>query len=130
MSDMRNTYAEAALPGLAGEGWFQHTVDGAVVIYLAGELDLCTARELDRRLQDAVDCAGAGTLLVDLRRVDFIDARSVGLMVQAWGALRQRGGTLQVRCLSGVPARVFDALDLYDTLVCPSDADNYQGQSR
>jgi anti-anti-sigma factor len=47
---------------------------------LAGELDMATAPELERTLQDALD-AGCRRIVVDLRELAFMD--STGLVVLA-----------------------------------------------
>ena len=97
-------------------GWSQRRVDGAVVVYLAGELDLGTAAEFRRRLMSVVESGAAATVVLDLSDVRFIDAHSAGLVVSAWAAAQSRGRELRVDGLHGVPARVFGLLGLERTL--------------
>ncbi|MEU5727286.1 STAS domain-containing protein [Micromonospora sp. NPDC047738] len=91
-------------------GWSQRRVDGALVIHLAGELDLSTAAELHRRLMSVVESSAAATVVLDMSHVAFIDAHSTGLIVTAWAAATCRGRQFQVNGLQGIPARVFGLL--------------------
>jgi anti-anti-sigma factor len=93
--------------------------DTGVVLHLAGELDLATGSDLGGWLRDAVESQAAGSILVDLSKVGFIDAYSIGLIVRAWAAADRRGRSLQVDGLGGLPARMFDVLGL-EALVRPS----------
>jgi anti-sigma B factor antagonist len=68
--------------------------DGAIVIELAGELDLYNAPELRAGLARAL--AGAtGRIVVDLSSVDFIDSTALGVLIEA-RAQRDGGGDLRL----------------------------------
>jgi anti-sigma B factor antagonist len=56
--------------------------DGAVVVRLAGELDLYNAPAMRAALLDAADEAPA-RLVVDLGAVRFIDSTALGVLVEA-----------------------------------------------
>lgn len=65
--------------------------DGAVVVTLAGELDLYNAEEVRGALLDA--CAGKPSLLVvDLEEVRFIDSTALGVLIEARSRLDDRSG--------------------------------------
>jgi anti-anti-sigma factor len=65
--------------------------DGAVVVSLAGELDLYNAEEVRRALLDA--CAGEpDALIVDLAQVRFIDSTALGVLIEARSRLADRSG--------------------------------------
>jgi anti-anti-sigma factor len=49
-------------------------VDGAVFVYLAGDLDLATAEELRSRLMRVVESGVEATVVLDLSWVHFVDA--------------------------------------------------------
>src|SRR5215211_6904624 len=115
-------------PGLFG--WSQRCVDGAVVIHLAGELDLSTAVELRRRLMRVAESGGASTILLDWSDVRVIDAHSVGLIMTAWAAAKCRGRQLQVDGLHGIPARVFGLLELEPLLARRTWEDKAGGDAR
>jgi anti-sigma B factor antagonist len=64
--------------------------DGAVVVSLAGELDLYNAEEMRGALLDA--CAGEPqVLVVDLEEVRFIDSTALGVLIEARSKLADRG---------------------------------------
>ncbi|HEX6237426.1 MAG TPA: STAS domain-containing protein [Acidimicrobiales bacterium] len=81
------------------------------VVRLRGEYDLTTRAAL----QDALDRAiahGDGDLVVDLSQVRFLDAGSVGIILQAREALRTRSCSLTLRSPRGITRRIFELCDL------------------
>ena len=65
--------------------------DGAVVISLAGELDLYNAEEVRSALLEA--CAGEPeVLVVDLGEVTFIDSTALGVLIEARSRMADRKG--------------------------------------
>ena len=61
----------------------------AVVVSLAGELDLYNAHEVRAALLD--ECArGPERLVVDLSRVEFIDSTALGVLIEARSKLPNR----------------------------------------
>ena len=65
--------------------------NGAVVISLAGELDLYNAEDVRSALLDA--CAGEPELLViDLEQVRFIDSTALGVLIEARSKIADRSG--------------------------------------
>jgi len=115
-------------PGLFG--WSQQCVDGAVVIHVAGELDLATAVELRRRLMRVAESGATAPIVLDLSDVRFIDAHSVGLIVTAWAAAKCQGRQLRVDGLHGITARVFGLLGLEPLLVHRTCEDKAGGDAR
>jgi anti-anti-sigma factor len=93
-------------------GWSQQSVNGAVVVRLAGELDLSTSAELRRRLLQVASTGGASRIVLDLSDVHFIDAHSVGLIISARETAEAHGRTLYVDGLRSLPARMFRLLNL------------------
>jgi anti-sigma B factor antagonist len=55
--------------------------DGAVVVQLAGELDLYNAGDVRRALLDSI--TDDVRVVVDLSEVDFIDSTALGVLVEA-----------------------------------------------
>ena len=110
---------EARVPQgeLASLRWSQGTLDGAVVVRLAGELDLSTAAELRQLLLNVAESGSAATVVLDMSDVRFIDAHSIGLIVGASKAAKVRGRELQVDGLDGLAARVFRLVGLEPMLV-------------
>jgi anti-anti-sigma factor len=93
------------------------------VVWLAGELDIASAEELRRVLATVVRSGAAARVLLDMRDVRFIDAHSIGLIVEASIAAQAGGRALQVHAPSGVPARLFQILGLGSMLVRAGDGD-------
>jgi anti-sigma B factor antagonist len=65
--------------------------DSAVVLSLAGELDLYNAEEVRAALLEA--CAGEpAVLVVDLEGVTFIDSTALGVLIEARSRMTERNG--------------------------------------
>ena len=65
--------------------------NGAVVVSLAGELDLYNAEEVRVALLEA--CAsGPSLLVVDLEEVRFIDSTALGVLIEARSRMTDRSG--------------------------------------
>lgn len=120
MFRMREIDFNGLLVGCEPDVWGLRSIDDAVMLSPAGELDFDMADEFDRRLSDLVASADTPLVLIDLSAVDFIDACCVSVIVRARAAARRRGRELYVQGLRGVPARVFDALGLRDVLALPA----------
>ena len=65
--------------------------DGAVVLSLAGELDLYNAEEVRGALLDAC-AAKPAVLVVDLADVRFIDSTALGVLIAARSRMDDRNG--------------------------------------
>ena len=65
--------------------------DGAVVVSLAGELDLYNAEEVRAALLDMCNTE-PGVLVVDLEGVRFIDSTALGVLIEARSRMPDRGG--------------------------------------
>lgn len=81
----------------------------------AGELDLATVGELDRQLRELVD-AGFRRLILDLRRLDFMDSTGLRLILTLDAASREDG--LDFALIGGGYAiqRVFEVSGVLDRL--------------
>jgi anti-sigma B factor antagonist len=89
--------ADAGASGTGAAGGRESAVagvdqrDGAVVVSLAGELDLYNAEEVRGALLDA--CAGEpAVLVIDLQEVRFIDSTALGVLIEARSKLADRSG--------------------------------------
>ena len=79
----------------------------AVIVRPVGELDLATAPIVDAQLSELVT-AGFGSVVLDLRKLRFLDSTGLKLLM-TWEA-RSRADGIDLRVLPGPPAvqRVFD----------------------
>ena len=99
----------------------KRTVDGLTILVLAGELDLSVVPALRRDLIDSATAARPD-IVVDLRRVTFMDCSTIGALVMLNNHVRANGGSLQLtRVASGqlrllTLCRLIRALPVRDTL--------------
>ena len=88
---------DAGAPGPGVSGGRESAVagvdrrDGAVIVSLAGELDLYNAEEVRRALLDTL-VDGAELLVVDLSEVTFIDSTALGVLIEARSRMADRSG--------------------------------------
>jgi anti-sigma B factor antagonist len=68
-----------------------------VVVTPAGEADLYTVPSLRHALRQAI-AMGRSQVLVDLDHLTFMDASTLGVLVDARRRMSEAGGSLQVRC--------------------------------
>ncbi|HEY3829822.1 MAG TPA: STAS domain-containing protein [Solirubrobacteraceae bacterium] len=89
--------------------------DGATSIALAGELDLAGAHQLEASL-DEVERECPARLVIDLRRLAFIDSTGLRLLLQADARARERGCELVLRPGEASVQRVFEVTGALDVL--------------
>lgn len=87
---------------------------GVYVVHVDGEVDLSTAPLLDGALEAGLS-SGRPTVVVDLRRVSFVDCTGIGLLIQARSRACREGTRLHVLAGRAV-ARTAALLDLTVTL--------------
>jgi anti-sigma B factor antagonist len=75
----------------------QRLPDGVAVIEIRGSLETATVGALRSVLLDAIEAWRPRELVVDMRRVSFMDSTGVGTLVVGSNAARAAGGTLVVR---------------------------------
>lgn len=81
-------------------------VAGHTVVEVRGEVDVYTASALREQLL-AVVGGGAGSVVADLRRVDFLDSTGLGVLVGALKRLRMGGGDMSLVCDNAKLLKVF-----------------------
>ncbi len=64
---------------------------GILAIAVHGELDMSTAPQLERALQEALSDPEA-SIMLDLSECEFIDSTGIALIVRAWQQLDREGG--------------------------------------
>lgn len=89
------------LPGPGSLNIRHVTDDRGVVLELAGELDLESAPELDRRLRQLAAAnsgrPNSGRLLIDLSGLEFMDSSGLAVMVRAQRDASENGHRLALR---------------------------------
>ncbi len=85
--------------------------DGVVVLTARGEIDVSTAPQLRQQLVE-ISAAGAGSVVVDLDSVDFLDSTGLGVLVSGLKRFRTSGGDLLVVCTKPRIMKVFEITGL------------------
>ena len=100
------------------EVW-RSTSGRVAVVTPSGELDIATSTELRRALRDAAE--GARLVLLDLRRVTFLDSTILGLCVTfvRHCARSSSSTTFMITNASGVPLRAITLTGL--SYLLPAD---------
>ncbi|HEV7759106.1 MAG TPA: STAS domain-containing protein [Acidimicrobiales bacterium] len=91
-----------------------------VVVHLRGEHDLVTVTELSAAMARAITL-GDADLVVDLSRVDFMGAATVGVFLWARELLLARARSLVLRAPSSSARRVLELCDLDVLLASPAE---------
>lgn len=91
------------------------SVDGQPVLEVIGEVDIHTAPSLADWLTELLD-GGATKVVVDLRKVEFLDSTGLGVLVSAHKRLIEHSGALDVVVTSDVIGKVF-AITGLDTVL-------------
>jgi anti-sigma B factor antagonist len=77
--------------------------DGIRAFTVHGELDMNTAPELERKLDEALTDSSA-SIMLDLSECEFIDSTGIALIVRAWQRLESNGddrrGRLVLCCIN------------------------------
>jgi anti-anti-sigma factor len=88
---------------------------GSTEVVLAGELDIATLDDAQRRVEEA-EAAGPPLLIIDLSGLTFVDSSGVRLALLADDRARAAGRRVAIRLGTGPARRVFQALGLLDKL--------------
>ncbi|HJZ38286.1 MAG TPA: STAS domain-containing protein [Solirubrobacterales bacterium] len=94
--------------------------DGATEIEVDGELALSVAD----RLQMAIDEAGPGSTLIDLRYCTFIDSTGIAVILRAHQEREEEGGRVVVHSLSSSVLRIFTVTGLTESALVFTDRDD------
>ena len=93
------------------------------VVAVRGEIDLFTAPELKKTLQEAIE-NGATRVVVDLSETTFLDSTALGVLIGAVKRLRSRDGSLVIVNTDTNIAKTFEitGLDQIFTILGTRDA--------
>jgi anti-anti-sigma factor len=96
--------------------------DDAVRIALSGELDLSSALAFEDQLRRVEDEAQPRVLVLDLRRLKFLDSTGLRLILAAHARALKRGGRLSIVQGTDAVRRIFrltgviERLNIFDDL--------------
>lgn len=88
-------------------------------IVVKGEVDVASAPELLRTLDERVDADPGGTIEVDFRRVTFVDSCGLGVMVACQRRAQRLHGRITVVNPQPQVRRTFEATGLDSVLLAP-----------
>lgn len=90
------------------------------VIELEGEVDVYTAPQLKQQMISMLE-GGAGNLIVNLTKVDYLDSTALGVLIGGLKRMREMDGNMVLVCPSPRIRRVFEItgldkiFDIYNT---------------
>ena len=96
-------------------GWETSERPDGVHVQLTGELDISSASGVESRLMEVEEHAPE-RLVLDLRRVNFIDSTGLSVIINADARARRHGRRLTVVSGDGVPLRILRTVGLEDRL--------------
>jgi anti-sigma B factor antagonist len=89
--------------------------DGYELLAVKGEIDIATSPRLIAALNEAVTDT-AGSVVVDLSAVEFMDSTGLALLIRAQRRMSRRGRGFAVVCPDGPVRRIFELTDMVETL--------------
>jgi anti-sigma B factor antagonist len=83
-----------------------HQNGQGMILKVGGEVDLATAPQLHAKLVDLVEVGEAGSVIVDLTPVAFMDSTGLGVLLAAHKRVRARGRSIGLVSPGGPVLRV------------------------
>jgi anti-sigma B factor antagonist len=96
-------------------GWDTSERADGFHVELSGELDISSAASVESRLLELEQRAPAW-LILDLRKVNFIDSTGLSMIINADGRAKKAGRKLTIVSGDGVPLRILRTVGLEERL--------------
>jgi anti-sigma B factor antagonist len=96
-------------------GWEATDRSDGIHVELTGELDISSASSVESRLIE-IEEREPERLILDLRRVNFIDSTGLSMIINADGRAKKAGRRLTIVSGEGVPQRILRTVGLEDRL--------------
>lgn len=96
-------------------GWETLERTDGLHVQLTGELDISSASGVESRLME-VEQREPERLILDLRRVNFIDSTGLSMIINADGRAKKAGRRFTIVSGDGVPRRILRTVGLEDRL--------------
>ncbi|WP_433222496.1 anti-sigma factor antagonist [Microtetraspora malaysiensis] len=100
----------------------RRSLSGAVVVVVAGELDLFTAPILRDEVRDAIMQDGA-TIVLDLAELSFMDSSGLSVLIEAWRLATSEGGGVCLAAPQPPVARILRTTGLDRRIKVYADVD-------
>ena len=107
-------------------GWETSERADGFHVELSGELDISSASSVESRLME-LETREPARLILDLRRVSFIDSTGLSMIINADGRARKQGRRLTIVSGDGVPRRILRTVGLEDRLDVHTDVPAPEG---
>jgi len=95
--------------------WETSELDDGYHVQLSGELDISSASGVESRLVE-LEKREPGRVILDLRRVSFIDSTGLSMIINADGRAKKAGRRFTIISGDGVPRRILRTVGLEDRL--------------
>ena len=92
----------------------EQVIDGTTVLAVAGELDVAASPALSEKLNELIR-SGEGDVIVDLKRVSFIDSTGLAVLLNALRRLTRARRRMSVVIGNGAVLRAFEVTRLHWT---------------
>ncbi|MDR3085028.1 MAG: STAS domain-containing protein [Christensenellaceae bacterium] len=93
----------------------RHTLQGdTLTVFLKGELDHNSAKEMREWMDGLIDGAKARRLVIDLSGLEFMDSSGIGVIIGRYNKMQKRGGTVGVRRAGPRINRIFNLSGVYE----------------
>ena len=96
-------------------GWETSEQSNGMHVQLSGELDISSAAGVEARLME-IEEQKPERLILDLRRVNFIDSTGLSMIINADGRAKKAGRRLTIVSGDGVPLRILRTVGLEERL--------------
>ena len=83
------------------------SLDTAVTVVIAGELDHCAAPQIRQMLDDLLQDPMLMHLTLDLENLTFMDSSGIGVLLGRLRILQARGGTMSVQNMQPPVEKLF-----------------------
>jgi anti-sigma B factor antagonist len=109
--------------------------DGVQIFSVVGELDLNTAPDLERPLEETLSAVAGPSILIDLSGCEFIDSTGIAVIVKAWqrvngGPENGDGGALVLCCSNDQVQRLLKITGVESSISVHRDRDAALAQLR
>lgn len=91
-------------------------VKDTVTVQLEGELDHCSADRIRASLDALIADQNIKRLVIDLKRLTFMDSSGIGVIIGRYRTLIRRNGSVAVKNPSAAVDRIFQMSGLYQII--------------
>ncbi|MCF8563675.1 anti-sigma F factor antagonist [Alicyclobacillus tolerans] len=85
-----------------------NTIDGVLVIRLAGDLDHHAAEDIRNEIESQLEQTRYRYLVLSFRGIDFMDSSGLGLILGRYRSVAQRGGKMALCEVNSPLQRLFE----------------------